>query len=193
MSDDQMDELEAVTWQLDDDYLYLYHVTTPEIAAVVLREGFKNHAARVCFGICGGIRTYKPGVWFADVPPIGAISVDCREYMQHTDTDEAWIRIKITQEDFDRCFLDNERNDGGWPTRQWLIPAREANKFPRDEMALLDVLAYRMATDFDRIGLHLRDGFVRELIETEMTDATIKARWLNALDAACRLRQQTGG
>ena len=25
-------------WQPDDDYLYLYHVTTPEIAAVILRE-----------------------------------------------------------------------------------------------------------------------------------------------------------
>jgi hypothetical protein len=181
------------TWQPDDDYLYLYHVTTPEIAAAILREGFKDHATQVYLGIFLGTRTYKKGVWFADVPPIGAISVDCRDYMQHTDTDESWIRIKITQKEFDRCFLAHERNDGGWPTRQWLIRAREANKFPRDEMSLLDVLTYRMATDFDRIGLHLRDGFVREMIETEMTDATIKARWLDALDTACRLRQQTGG
>jgi hypothetical protein len=166
----------------------LYHVTTPEVAAIILREGFKDHAAQVDLGFFGsGIRTLKSGVWFADVPPIGAISVDCKDYMEHTDTDEAWIRINITPQDFDRLVGGNEWEVPGWPTRQWLLPASVANKLPRDEMSLTEVLAYRMATDFDRIGLHLRDGFLREQIETEMTDEAIKARWFDALDAACRL------
>jgi hypothetical protein len=115
--------------------------------------------------------------------------------VQHTDTDEAWIRIKITQEDFDRCFLDNEWEDFTWPTRQWLIPASEANQFPRDEMSLLDVLAHRLATEHcdHPTNLHLTADFIRKMIETEMTDATIKARWLDALDAVRRLGRQTGG
>jgi hypothetical protein len=53
----------------------LYHVTAPKNVPLILRDGFRDNAARKG---AGDIATYQfdPGVWLADVPPITAISVD---------------------------------------------------------------------------------------------------------------------
>ena len=152
---------------------YLYHVTTPEIARIIFRDGFKDQAAQKYVPGFGVTHTFDPGVWFADVPPITAICVD--QFLGHTD--EAWVCIRITPEDFDRCFVGNEWQDTSWPTRQWLIPAAEANKFPRFEMPLEKVLARR-------IDDNLTVEEMSDMIETEMTDETIKDRWRAALIAA---------
>jgi hypothetical protein len=161
---------------------YLYHVTTPEIAEIILREGFKDHATTVSAGYpLVPVKTYEPGVWFADMPPIQVVGDDAG-YYDHTD--EAWIRIKVTPRDFDRYFAHNEiLDDISWGTRQWLIRAAQANLLPRDEMPLRDVLAYRMR-NIDRYGEIVTADFLRYQIEKEITDETIKARWLDALDAA---------
>jgi hypothetical protein len=65
-----------------------------------------------------------------------------------------------------------------------LVQAAVANRFPRDEMPLADVLRMRLTTDLDWSGLHLTAKFVRDMIEEELSDAAIKARWHEALDAA---------
>jgi len=108
---------------------YLYHVTTPEIARIIFRDGFKDQAAQKYVPGFGVTHTFDPGVWFAGVPPITA------------------------------------------------IPAAEANKFPRFEMPLEKVLARR-------IDDNLTVEEMSDMIETEMTDETIKDRWRAALIAA---------
>jgi hypothetical protein len=50
-----------------DGGMELYHVTTPEIAAIIFRDGFKDHATTVDWGMFLGIQNFEPGVWFADV------------------------------------------------------------------------------------------------------------------------------
>jgi hypothetical protein len=163
----------------------LYHVTTPEVAEIILRDGFKDHATTVRpGGFFGFTKTYKPGVWFADMPPISVVGDD-GGYFGNVGRDEAWIRVKVTPQDFDGYFADNEILDDTWGTRQWLIKASKANKLPREEMSLRDALAYRLLNlgPYDE-DLPVRPDFVRKMIEAEMTDATIKARWLDALDAA---------
>jgi hypothetical protein len=155
------------------DKAYLYHVTTPEIAQIILREGFRDHAAQKGVPGFGVTYTYDPGVWFADVPPITAVGVD--QYIGHSD--EAWIALLITPEDFERCFKGNEWQDASWPTRQWLIPAADANQFPRFELSLEEVLRFRINDTLTTEGLS-------ELIESDLTDESIKARWCAALETA---------
>jgi hypothetical protein len=162
---------------------YLYHVTSPEVAAIILRDGFQDHISRVQHGPFGGPPiTYPPGVWFADFPHIGAISIDAmKQYRDHADTDEAWIRIKVTPEEFDYWFRTRERYDFTWGARQWLMEAVLVNTFPRSEMALADVLKMRLIPDLDGSGLDPTVEFMRAMIGQELTDPTIKARWNEAL------------
>ena len=158
---------------------FMYHVTAPEIAEIILRDGFIDHAAQKGIPGFGVTHTFDPGVWFADKPPITAIAID--QFMGRTD--EAWISIFITPEDFDRCFKGNEWQDASWPTRQWCIPAVEANKFPRQEVPLRDVLAMRIGDD-----LTIED--LNGLIESEISDDAIKARWLGALQFSALRRER---
>jgi hypothetical protein len=167
----------------------LYHVTTREVATIILREGFKDRMTTVSHPPFGGTRTFTPGVWFADAPPISVVGDD-GGYFGNVGRDEAWVRIKITPQDFDCYFLGNEiLDDNSWATRQWLIKASKANLLPRDEISLRDVLAYRMRTEFEGIGDRLRVNFLRKMILTEMTDAIVKTRWLDALDAAVAMEE----
>ena len=154
-------------------FVKLYHVTTPEIAPVIMREGFRDHAAQKGVPGFGVTHTFDPGVWFADVPPITAISVD--QFMAHVD--EAWIAVFITEDDYWQYFRGNEWQDESWPTRQWLIPAAHANQFPRSEVALAQILR-------QRIDDTLTAEVLSELIETDLSDDGIKACWRTALTAA---------
>jgi hypothetical protein len=157
---------------------FMYHVTTPERAPVILREGFRDHAARKGFG---NMTTYMfdSGVWFADVPPITAISVD--QWLGHKD--EAWIAIFITETDFGRIFQGNEWQDESWPTRQWLIPANCANQFERSEVPLEQVLRLRIVNNTTEHHAYYTADILREQITQEMGGA-VQGRWLAALDEA---------
>jgi hypothetical protein len=101
-------------------------------------------------------------------------------------SDEAWIGIWVTPEDYERCFVGNEWQDESWPTRQWLIPAAEANRFPRREVPLEEVLYCRIhGTPEARSvggGGTITAEEMSHLIDTEMDDP-IKARWRAALKA----------
>jgi hypothetical protein len=155
-----------------------FHVTTPEAAASILDNGFKDSAAKKGFlGIV--THEFQPGVWFADVPPITAISVD--QFLGHRD--EAWIAISVTEEEFHKHFRGNEWQDPSWPTRQWLIAAEAANNFPRCEIPLVEVLRMRIANDSTEHHRFITADILRECILSEMNpEEPIQARWLAALD-----------
>jgi hypothetical protein len=157
----------------------LYHVTTPEIVPVILRDGFRASAAQK--GLPGLVvtHTFDPGVWFADVPPITAISVD--QFMGYED--EAWIAVFVTEEDYNQHFVGNEWQDTSWPTRQWLISETAANSFVRCEVPLSEVLRLRIANVSTQHHRYYTAKVLQRQIQNEMSGDT-QARWLAALNAA---------
>jgi hypothetical protein len=64
--------------EINERIVRLYHVTTPEKLPLILKDGFKDHAAAK--GVPGIVITHRfePGVWLADVPPITAIRAPAR-------------------------------------------------------------------------------------------------------------------
>jgi hypothetical protein len=155
-----------------------FHVTTSEIAPIILTEGFKDNAAQK--GVLG-IVTYRfdPGVWLADVPPITAISVD--QFLGHED--EAWIAIRVSSSQFNAYFRGNEWQDESWPTGQWLLPAAVVNQFPRHEVPLVDVLRIRLTDNSTEHHRFYTAEVLHEQILSEMSGA-IQTKWLTALEQA---------
>jgi hypothetical protein len=155
----------------------LYHVTVPENLPLIMRDGFKDHAASK--GILIVTRRFEPGVWLADVPPITAISVD--QFLCHHD--EAWIEVLATEEFSERHIRGNEWHDPSWPTRQWCVPAQAVNRLVRREISLVEVLAMRLANNTTEHHRFYTAEVLRKQIATEMS-GEVQARWNAALDAA---------
>lgn len=164
-----------------------FHVTTPAIAPIILRDGFKDNASRR--GLLGVVtHQFEPGVWFSEAPPITAISVD--QFLGHED--EAWIVIRVSREQFDAHFVGNEWQEESWPLRQWLVPAAVVNQFPRAEVPLVDVLRMRLTDTSTKHHRYYTPDVMRRQIHTEMR-GEIQAKWLAALKQACRApRLMTG-
>jgi len=150
----------------------LYHVTTPQIAQVILRDGFKDHACEA-YSPFEPLVSYPPGVWFSDMPIFGMIEYS--DYFDHAD--EAWIRIPAMPD----LLAGGEMFDvPGWFGRSWLLPAARVNILQRFEMLLHDVMAYRVKLDAGEVYGPIIVPVLHDTIQ-EMTDAKTKARWQAAL------------